>query len=136
MTGSGSVLTDTSVWIRFFRQADAPEAEHLDYLLEMRALVTCPPIRAEVLSGSRNERERSSLRELFSVVPCLALPEDAWERVEEARYKLARKGCQASLIDLLIACVSERHRAPLWTLDEDFSFIGSAIHFPRYYPEK
>lgn len=135
MPESSGILVDTSVWVRFFRSAQNREAVHLDGLLQAQGVKTCAPIRAEVLSGARTERERIRLRELFRAVPCLDLPGDIWELIEEARFTLARKGIQATLIDLMIASVSEQGAAPLWTLDEDFSHIQNAIPFSRYIPE-
>lgn len=135
MLKTPGVLADTSVWVRFFRFAESREAVHLDGLLQARAVRSCAPVRVEVVSGARTERERMQLRELFSAISCLDLPGDLWERVEEARFTLARKGIQASLIDLMIASVADQHEVALWTLDEDFSSIRSAVPFPRYIPE-
>ena len=135
MPKASGVLADASVWIRFFRAAESREAAHLDGLLQARAVKTCAPVRVEVVSGARTERERLSLRELFKAIPSLDLPADLWERIEEARFALARKGIQAALVDLMIASVAEHEGAALWTLDDDFSPIRSVIPFPRYIPE-
>ncbi|MBI3616182.1 MAG: PIN domain-containing protein [Candidatus Omnitrophica bacterium] len=129
------ILADTSIWVHFFRSAGSREAAHLDGLLQARLVRTCPPIRVEVISGARTERERMQLRELFSAIPSLDLPDDFWGRIEESRFSLARKGIQAKLIDLMIAAVTQHHNVPLWTLDDDFSLIRSIVPFPRYIPE-
>lgn len=128
------VLVDTSVWVRFFRFAHTVEGLHLDGLLQAKAVRTCAPIQTEVLSGTRTQRERLRLRELFKAIPSLETPLDLWERVEETRFTLARKGFQTSLIDLMIACTAGTHRVPLWTLDGDFLAIREALWFPRYLP--
>lgn len=135
MTGFPGVLVDTSVWVQFFRSAQAVSAQHLDGLLQARAVQTCAPIRAEVLSGARTERERAHLRELFRAVPVLDAPTDLWDRVEDARFALARRGYTVSLVDLMIAATAAAHPAALWSLDEDFTVIRQAFHFPRYIPE-
>lgn len=133
-TASG-VLVDASVWIRFFRAADAPESRHLDGLLQARAVTTCDPIRVEVCSGARTEHERARLRGLFKAVPVLAAPADVWDQIEDARFAIARRGHQSTLADLFIAAVAATHQAPLWTFDEDFVAIRHALPFPRYLPE-
>ena len=135
MPKASGVLADTSVWVHFFRFAESREAVHLDGLLQARAVMTCVPVRVEVVSGARTERERMQLRELFSAIPCLELPSDLWERIEEARFTLARKGAQTTLIDLMIASLADHHGAALWTLDDDFTLIRSVVPFPRYIPE-
>lgn len=135
MVPAHGILVDTSVWVKFFRTADTPETLHLDGLIQARAVRSCAPIRAELLSGARTEREWLHLKDWFRAIPLLELPGDLWERVEEARFRLARKGHQASLIDLMIASVAAAHRAALWTLDEDSLLIRHALSFPRYLPQ-
>lgn len=127
MTTLALVLVDTSVWIRFFRSAQAAEAGGLDELLSQGSVATCAPIRAEVVSGAPTASSFERLQELFRGVEMLALPPDAWERVEAHRFALARKGRQASLVDLLIALTAHDHRVPLWTLDADFHAIATEI---------
>lgn len=132
---AAGVLVDTSVWVRFFRHGPASEALHLDGLLQARAVCTCPPIRAEILSGALTERERATLREQLKAIEILALPPDVWDTIAEARFTLARHGHQAALVDLLIAATAVAHHAPLWTLDDDFVAIRRALPFPRYLPD-
>ena len=134
MLETEGILADTSVWVRFFRSTESPEAVHLDGLLQARIVRICDPVRVEVVSGARTERQRMQLRELFHAMACLQLPEDIWERIEESRFVLARKGIQAKLIDLMIATIAVHHGVALWTLDDDFSLIHSAVPFPRYVP--
>ncbi len=135
MADSPGILVDSSVWVKFFRTGRAPEAIHLEGLIQAAAVKTCAPVRAEVLSGAPTLKERTRLRELFDAVDLLELPVDIWERVEEARFHLARKGRQTSLVDLMIAATALAHEAPLWTLDDDFVPIRDALPFPRYLPE-
>jgi predicted nucleic acid-binding protein len=127
-----AVLVDTSVWIRFFRQPDSQEARTLDLLLAAGPVATCLPIRAEVLSGAPTRREFDRLRDLFGALALLDLPSNAWLMVEEHRFLLARRGFQASLVDVLIALTAAQHQAELWTLDDDFRQIATAIPFRRY----
>ena len=131
---SQGILVDTSVWVKFFRFSDSRESAHLDSLLQSRGVRICAPIHAEILSGAKNEHERARLQTLFSAGELLPLPENIWDEVSELRFKLARKGHQTSLIDLIIACTSAHHAAPLWSLDKDFELIGEELRFPRYLP--
>ena len=121
------VLVDTSVWVRFFRAKDSAEATALDVLLSTAAAATCAPIRAEVVSGAPNEREFRRLRALFDALQFLSPPSDVWFQVEEHRFALARRGIQASLVDLWIALTAQAHSVALWTLDNDFRSIASVI---------
>ena len=82
------------------------------------------PILAEVLSGANSRAEFDNLKDLFEGLDRLADPPDLWERVAEARYLLARRGNQASLVDLSIAvaCLDGGHT--LVTRDGDFRAIA------------
>jgi predicted nucleic acid-binding protein len=130
------ILVDSSIWVKFFRAPHAPEAVHLDGLLQTKVVRTCAPVRVEVLSGTRTPRERMQLHEFFRAIPLLDPPTDFWDQVEDARFALARRGHQTSLVDLMIACTARHHRAALWTLDEDFSPIRETIAFALYTPEE
>lgn len=128
------VLVDTSVWIRFFRAATSPEAKALDALLSVAPVATCAPIRAEVLSGATTQREFHRLRKLFEALIQLELPTDLWSRIEESRFALARRGHQASLVDLMIALTAHAHHAALWTLDDDFKHLAAIVPVSWYRP--
>jgi hypothetical protein len=135
MPGASLVLVDTSVWIRFFRAKDSPEASALDELLSVAAVATCAPIRAEVVSGAPTRREFQRLRALFDSLTALEPPDDLWPRLEDHRFALARRGIQASLIDLTIALTAQTRRVALWTLDGDFQRIAGAVPFTPYRPQ-
>jgi len=85
------------------------------------------PILAEVLSGAGSRAEFDRLRDLFQGLDRLADPPELWERIAEARYALARKGHQASLVDLSIAlaCLDGGHT--LVTRDRDFRAIARVL---------
>lgn len=134
MADTGLVLVDTSVWVRFFRVTESLEAAMLDALLKAGPVATCPPIRAEVVSGAPTKREYERLRRLFNALVHLEFPAGVWHLIEESRFTLARHGVQASLVDLLIAATAQAHRVALWTLDEDFARIASVLPLSRFYP--
>lgn len=128
------VLVDTSVWIRFFRAEHSANAQALDQLLSLAAVATCGPIRAEVISGAKTRREFQRLRDLFTAIRDLPPPEAIWNVIEAHRFTLARRGYQASLVDVWIALTAHTHEAALWTLDEDFQHIATVVPFTRYVP--
>jgi predicted nucleic acid-binding protein len=129
------VLVDTSVWVRFFRMAQSPEARTLDALLALAAVTTCAPIRAEVVSGAPTPREFARLRALFDALSVLEPPGDVWRQLEACRFALARRGHQASVVDLFIALTAQAHRVAFWTLDEDFRHLSAVVPIRRYLPE-
>ena len=129
------VLVDTSVWVRFFRAEHSANAQALDQLLSLAAVATCGPIRAEVISGAKTRREFQRLRDLFTAVRDLPPPDAIWNAIEAHRFALARRGYQASLVDLWVALTAHTHAAALWTLDEDFEHIAAVVPFKHYLPD-
>lgn len=121
-------VVDTSAWISFFR-GDAAAIRRVDPLLAAGSVAVTGPILAEVLSGAGSRAEFDRLRDLFLGLDRLADSPELWERVAEARYALARKGQQASLVDLSIAlaCFDAGHA--LVTRDRDFRAIARVLPF-------
>ena len=134
MADESLVLVDTSVWVHAFHAPRSQEADFLDGLLAVKMVATCAPIQAEVVSGAQTARAFHDLRGRFGALANLELPSQLWSHLEEHRFALARRGYQASLIDLMIALTSQTHHVPLWTLDKGFQFIASVIPL-RFYPE-
>jgi predicted nucleic acid-binding protein len=85
------------------------------------------PIVAEVLSGAPTRAEFDHLRDLFQGLERLADPPDLWDRIAETRYSLARRGHQASLVDLAIAITCYEARDRLVTRDRDFRDIAKVV---------
>ena len=119
-------VVDSSAWISFLR-GDAPAIRRIDPLLATGTVGVVGPIVAEVLSGAASRAEFDHLRDLFEGLERLADPPDLWDQVAEARYALARKGHQASLVDLAISltCLGGGHT--LVTRDQDFRAIARVL---------
>jgi len=119
-------LIDTSAWVSFLR-GDRAAVRRVDPLLaEGRAAIT-GPISAEVLSGARSSGDFDLLKRLLHGLEMLPEPVSLWERVAEHRFALARKGYQASLIDLTIALTALDTGHGLWTRDADFRRIQAFV---------
>lgn len=119
-------VVDSSAWISFLR-GDAAAIRRIDPLLAIGTVAVAGPIMAEVLSGAGSRAEFDHLKDLLEGLERLADPPDLWDRVAEARYALARKGHQASLVDLAIAlaCLDGGHT--LVTRDRDFRAIRRVL---------
>ena len=120
------LLVDSSVWIDFFR--GAPNVvRRMDAAVDQDQGAVCGPIVAEVLSGTRTRADFARVREAFEGLALLPEPIDAWPRVGEARFALARRGTQAALIDVLIALTAADTSHALLTRDADFRRIAAVI---------
>jgi predicted nucleic acid-binding protein len=119
-------VVDTSAWVSFFR-GDPAAVRRIDSLLADGVAAITGAVLAEVLSGAGSRSEVDRLKDLFAGLERLPDPPDLWDRVAEARYTLARKGHQASLVDLVIAltCLDAGHN--LVTRDRDFRAISRVV---------
>lgn len=120
------LLVDSSVWVEFFR-GNARIVSRLDAALEADRVAVCGPIVAEVVSGARSRREFETLRSAFEGIDLVPDPPDAWPRIADARFALARRGTQAALVDLLIALTAAESRHTLLTRDADFDRIAAVL---------
>jgi predicted nucleic acid-binding protein len=99
----------------------------LDSLLAAGRVATWGPIAAEVLSGVPSRKEFDLLKRLFQGLDRLADPSALWERVAEGRFLLARRGSQASLVDLAISLAAADAGQTLLTRDADFRRIQEVV---------
>ena len=120
------LLVDSSIWIDFFR--GAPHVvRRMDQALEQDRVAVCGPVVAEVLSGTRTLADFARVKAAFEGLALLADPLDAWPRVGEARFALARRGTQAALVDVLIALTAAEASHTLLTRDSDFRRIATVV---------
>ena len=119
-------VVDTSAWVSFFR-GDSAAIRRIDPLIADGVAAITGAVLAEVLSGTGSGAELEKLKDLIAGLERLPDPPELWDRVAEARYTLARRGYQASLIDLVIAlaCLDAGHK--LVTRDRDFRAISRVV---------
>ena len=120
------LLVDSSVWVDFFR-GGRDVVRRVDAALAKDRVAVCGPVVAEVLSGARTRADFVRVKDAFEGLTLLPDPVDSWPRVAEARFSLARRGTQASLVDVLIALTAADAGHALLTRDADFRRIASVI---------
>ena len=126
-----SVIIDTCVWSAALRRdgvRDCPEVAELANLIQDGRVQMLGPIRQELLSGVRSDKQFDGLRSHLEAFPDLAL--EAEDYVMAAQfYNLCRtKGVQGSNTDFLICAAAVRHRLTIYTTDNDFALF--AKHLP------
>jgi predicted nucleic acid-binding protein len=117
-------LVDTSAWIEFLRDTGSAVCVRVDALLDAQ-IVTCHPVRMEVLAGARDEDHLKDLRGLLARAALLStLPID-YERAA-ALYRTCRRGGETvrRLVDCLIAAHAIRAKVPLLHADADFDVLA------------
>lgn len=126
------MLVDTSIWSQVLRRirrpTDASAAVEILELVEEGRLAVIGPIRQELLSGIRDEKQFELLRSRLEAFPDEELQSEDYVRAA-AFWNLCRaKGIQGSAIDFLICSAAVRHGLSIYTADADFT------HFARVLP--
>ena len=116
-----SVLVDTSVWVRHFREADI----HLQELLVQDSVLMHPMVHAELACGTPPAPRADTLAALAMLRPSLeaSIPETL---AFLEKNKLFGKGC--GLVDLsLLASTLITPGALLWTADRRLAELAAQL---------
>lgn len=123
-----NVLIDTSAWIDFFRpRGDTRIRNAVAQLIDDNEAALCGIVLAELLRGTRTEREHRELADRLSTLHYLATPESTWTTTGHMGSQLARKGVVVPTSDIVIASVAIDHNTPILHRDRHFPMI--AKHF-------
>jgi predicted nucleic acid-binding protein len=114
------VLIDTSAWVQFFRHGEGPIADEVARLIEADEAWTTGPVVAELLHGTRSDRERRELSTLLETLSYADVLRADWEAVGDLLRRLREKGRTLPLSDALIASVAKRLDLTVLTLDAHF----------------
>jgi len=118
------ILVDTSAWVEFLRDTGSAVCNRVDVLLA-DDMVTCDPIRMEVLAGARDDRHLNELRRLLARASSVAAEPVDYEEAA-ALYRTCRRRGETvrRLIDCLIAAVAIRVDASVLHADTDFDVLA------------
>jgi len=118
-------VLDSNVWIEIER-GNARVVERVEPLIQTNQICLVDLIVAELLRGTRSQRDFNRLKQGFASFPVISTQ---WERVAELAFRVGRQGYHPPLTDLYIAqAVLETHRT-LITLDSDFAQIAKVKPF-------
>lgn len=119
------ILIDTSAWVEFLRDTGSPACEAVKGSLQ-HDVVTCDPIRMEVLAGARDDTHLRDLRRLMN--RAIQLPVKP-EHYDDAAllYRRARRSGRTvrRLVDCLIAAIAIDYSIPLLQADRDFEALAA-----------
>lgn len=117
------ILIDTCIWSEALRKKKTKHAEvvgKLTKIITENQAAIIGPIRQELLSGVKEKKMFTQLRERLSCFPDVVLSEKDYEQAAEYFNLCQKKGVQGSNTDFLICSVSNRLGAPIFTVDKDF----------------
>jgi predicted nucleic acid-binding protein len=125
-----NVLVDTSVWSLALRRNTAtltPESEELAELIREGRAVMMGAVRQELLSGIRDKKQFTKLRDKLRAFPDLELDEIDYEEAAFCFNRCRAVGLQGSNTDFLICAVTLRRQMALYTTDQDFAGFAKIL---------
>ena len=117
------IVVDTSVWVDFFKGHDPKVKTKLIDLIDSDQVILVYPVFLELLAGARKS-DAQKLKYFLSALNVQMVTAESWFQVEKWIDIARGKGQTFSVMDLLIAAVSDRQSASIWSLDRDF--VGMA----------
>ena len=132
------VLVDTCIWSQALRRNNMPESavvlELKELIQEVRAQII-GPIRQELLSGIKSERQFHLLKEHLRAFEDIPLITEDYETAAQYYNRARQKGIQGSNTDFLICSVAVRCNMVIFTTDKDFELFKTIfpieLHRPR-----
>jgi predicted nucleic acid-binding protein len=127
------VIVDTCVWSQALRRNSSKNqkiVKELSELIKDVRVQLIGPIRQEILSGIKSDKQFSELQEYLSAFIDLSIETIDYEKAAEFYNICRRKGVQGSNTDFLICALAFHRDLELFTIDKDFE------NFQKYIPIK
>ncbi len=124
------ILVDTCIWSLALRrsseQNNAIITELYNLISEARVQII-GPVRQELLSGIRREKDFKRLKSYLSAFPDLPLLTEDFELAAQFFNVNRAKGIQGSNTDFLICAIANRTFSPIFSIDKDFELYRNHI---------
>ena len=122
------VLIDTSVWSQALRRQTAETSStaqervvnELKELINDSRIAMLGPVRQELLSGVKTQKQFETLQQILSVFSDETLLKEDYEKAAKNFNQCRQAGVQGSNTDFLICAVSMLRGWPIYSLDRDF----------------
>lgn len=117
------ILMDTTVLVHYLRTGSAA----VKAVLETGQAAICGVTRAEILHGAKTPADAKSLAAALDALPQVPVDEDIWDDLGLNLSALRSRGLPVPFPDALIATVAIRHGLEVWTYDNHFTAIRTAL---------
>lgn len=129
------VIVDTCIWSLALRRDQITQAltvEELRKLIFDQKVQMIGPIRQELLSGIKSQKQFKTLKSYLSAFPDLLINTEDYELAAEFYTTNRKKGIQGSNTDFLICALSYHNQMPIFTIDKDFNIFAKNIPITLY----
>ena len=134
------VLVDTSVWSQALRRQTAETSStaqervvnELKELINDSRIAMLGPVRQELLSGVKTQKQFETLQQILSVFSDEPLRIQDYEQAAKNFNQCRQGGVQGSNTDFLICAVSMSREWPIYSLDKDFEQYKNHLALKLY----
>lgn len=121
------ILVDSSIWVEGLRRSGDPRVKlRLSNLLDDGVVLTCPPVRLEIL-GAAKKQERRTLDGYFKDIPSLEASEEIWSSAILLSRSLRDRRYAIPWNDILISATAVHYDVPVYSKDNHFRQIQRVI---------
>lgn len=121
------ILVDTCIWSLSLRRTNdkiSQPVQLLKNLILEQKVQMIGPIRQELLSGVKSQKQFNTLNSYLSAFPDLQIATQDYELAAEYFNINRKKGIQGSNTDFLICALSNKYEMPILTNDNDFKLYA------------
>src|ERR1035437_4287775 len=111
------VLVDSTIWIEFLKSNPA-YLDEMETLLEGKNVFAIESVFAELLYGSRSEKERSRIISYWKVLPKISFGDGSLLESAEYANKNNFHNRGIGLIDSILINATIETKCLIWTLDK------------------
>ena len=122
------ILLDTSVWIEYFKDKSSGLSKRVDDILSRHEVYVPKVVIAELIQGSKSEREVSIIEDFVDAFNIIDQREDTWIKAGKLSFNLKKKGKNVNLADCYIAVIAQEHGCHILSLDVHFKDIQKTVN--------
>jgi predicted nucleic acid-binding protein len=121
------ILIDTSAWIEYFKNKSEGLSNKVDEILSKHEVYVPKVVIAELIQGSKSEREISVIEDFVVAFNIIDQKEDTWIKAGKLSFSLKKKGKNVNLTDCYIAMIAKDYACHILSLDEHFRDIQKSV---------
>jgi len=121
------ILIDTSVWIEYFKNKSEGLSNKVDEILSKHEVYVPKVVIAELIQGSKSEREITVIEDFSEAFNLIDQKEDTWMKAGRLSFSLKKKGKSVNLTDCYIAVIAKEYECQIFSLDEHFKDIQKIL---------
>jgi len=111
------IIVDTNIWIEFLKQ-NPDFINGMELLLESKQVITIEPIFAELIYGSRSNKERKTILSYWNVLPKIKFNEGSFLASADFANKNNYHHIGIGLMDAILTKATIDNKCLIWTLDK------------------